>query len=238
MAESLEDAIKKPKWGLRITIGFAVVFTVAGCGLAIALAGPQLIHCAAGWNIYDPRGWFSDAPPEGFKCMGLNEYGDFLAGTFAPLAFLWLVLAVFLQRAELTDQKNALLAQLNESKEHTEFYIRETAKKDLERLLKTVRVRLTYVEPRDRNTMDSDIAYLMACGHAKVSSITAAIRPNIQNDYERNRAGQNKREAAKLKPEIPSLRAIRDRLVPSEIAIYEACAIPELIEVLESVPEN
>lgn len=35
----------------------------------------------------------------------LNAFGDFLAGTFAPLAFIWLVAAVFTQRQELTEAR-------------------------------------------------------------------------------------------------------------------------------------
>ncbi|NOT73072.1 MAG: hypothetical protein HOP09_17915 [Hyphomicrobium sp.] len=37
-----------------------------------------------------------------------NEVGDFLAGGFAPLAFAWLVVAVFLQREELQAQRKEL----------------------------------------------------------------------------------------------------------------------------------
>ena len=36
--------------------------------------------------------------------MGLNEWGDFLAGIFAPVAFLWLVLGYFIQAKELRAQ--------------------------------------------------------------------------------------------------------------------------------------
>ncbi|KAA3511593.1 hypothetical protein [Agrobacterium rosae] len=36
----------------------------------------------------------------------LNEVGDFIAGFFAPLAFVWLVSAVLTQRQELTDTRD------------------------------------------------------------------------------------------------------------------------------------
>jgi len=39
---------------------------------------------------------------------GANEFGDFLAGAFAPLAFLWLVITVRLQSHELRLQRNEL----------------------------------------------------------------------------------------------------------------------------------
>jgi hypothetical protein len=42
---------------------------------------------------------------EEIKTMKLNEFGDFLAGFSAPLAFLWLIVAVFMQRQELQLQR-------------------------------------------------------------------------------------------------------------------------------------
>jgi hypothetical protein len=42
------------------------------------------------------------------NCMTHNELGDFLAGASAPLAFLWLVVAVFIQSKELAEQRREL----------------------------------------------------------------------------------------------------------------------------------
>ena len=62
-----------------------------------------------------------------------NEVGDYLAGAFAPLAFSWLVVAVFLQREELQAQRKeleqnreALLLQANELKNSVEQLARQT----------------------------------------------------------------------------------------------------------------
>lgn len=41
-------------------------------------------------------------------CLSLNELGDFLAGASAPLAFIWLVAAVFVQSHELKEQRNEI----------------------------------------------------------------------------------------------------------------------------------
>lgn len=41
-------------------------------------------------------------------CRSLNELGDFLAGAFAPVAFLWLVAAVLIQAQELRAQREEL----------------------------------------------------------------------------------------------------------------------------------
>lgn len=41
-------------------------------------------------------------------CLALNEWGDYAAGAFAPLAFMWLVVAVFIQSRELAEQRGEL----------------------------------------------------------------------------------------------------------------------------------
>jgi len=41
----------------------------------------------------------------------LGEMGDFLSGAFAPLAFLWLVLGLFIQQGELSENNRAIQRQ-------------------------------------------------------------------------------------------------------------------------------
>ncbi len=48
---------------------------------------------------------------EAFARLDPNEWGDFLAGVFAPLAFLWLVLGFFQQGEELRHSGRALWMQ-------------------------------------------------------------------------------------------------------------------------------
>lgn len=70
-----------------------------------------------------------------FVCTSVSDWGDFLAGTFSPLAFVWLVVAVILQSMELREQRRELAltraeyeegravaqAQADESKRQAEF---------------------------------------------------------------------------------------------------------------------
>ncbi|HYE70956.1 MAG TPA: hypothetical protein VD932_05460 [Aquabacterium sp.] len=49
-----------------------------------------------------------------FKGMTLNEIGDFLGGSFGPLAFFWLVLGFFQQGIELRQNSEALRLQVKE----------------------------------------------------------------------------------------------------------------------------
>ena len=51
---------------------------------------------------------------ESTSTMGLNEWGDFLAGLSAPLALLWLVIGYFQQAEELRLNTSALHAQQEE----------------------------------------------------------------------------------------------------------------------------
>jgi hypothetical protein len=56
------------------------------------------------------------------RSMPMNEWGDFLAGVFAPLAFFWLVLGYFQQGDELRQNTEALRLQADQLKEQ----VRET----------------------------------------------------------------------------------------------------------------
>lgn len=57
-------------------------------------------------------GYFAHSPETGcegtFSCLTANEWGDFLAGVFAPIAFLWLVATVWIQSDELREQRKEL----------------------------------------------------------------------------------------------------------------------------------
>lgn len=64
----------------------------------------------------------------------LNSLGDFLAGVFAPVAFLWLVVTVFLQkqelaltRQEMVNTRNVMIDQAAEAKAQKEFIEQQTA---------------------------------------------------------------------------------------------------------------
>lgn len=62
-----------------------------------------LVAFAFGWTAKSP-----DNCSGTFSCLSANEWGDYLAGVFAPLAFLWLIAAVVLQSRELAAQREEL----------------------------------------------------------------------------------------------------------------------------------
>ena len=53
----------------------------------------------------------------------LNEFGDFLAGVFTPVAFLWLIYGYLLQHEELEETRKTLpLSRTNWDKHRPSFY--------------------------------------------------------------------------------------------------------------------
>lgn len=89
---------KKPKAGGALTI--------AGCVVS------------AGWIAF--MGVFAWHRWAAIATMAPNEVGDFLAGVFAPLAFLWLVLGFFQQGRELQHSGEALWLQGQELRNSVE----------------------------------------------------------------------------------------------------------------------
>ncbi len=81
---------------------------------------------------------YSPTPSTGcnssIPCLALNEWGDFLAGVFAPIAFLWLVATVWiqsdelrLQREEMVASRGVLDAQAKEAKQQATYLGEQTA---------------------------------------------------------------------------------------------------------------
>lgn len=68
-------------------------------GVVISICYLGLAAAYAVWRSYD------------LQYLSPNELGDFLAGVFAPLAFLWLVLGFFQQGDELRQSSEALWLQ-------------------------------------------------------------------------------------------------------------------------------
>lgn len=64
--------------------------------------------------------WYSLEQLPEMLGMKPNEFGDFLAGVFAPLAFFWLVLGFFQQGRELRNSSDALWLQGEELRNSVE----------------------------------------------------------------------------------------------------------------------
>lgn len=83
-------------------------------------------------------GWFAhpsySSTCEGtFGCLTANEWGDFLAGVFAPTAFLWVVATVMLQsdelrlqREEMAESRSVLTEQAREARQQAIYLGEQT----------------------------------------------------------------------------------------------------------------
>ena len=78
-------------WLLRFGLGITILWVILGLTY-----------------IFGSLGWRQ------FAGLTPDELGGFLEGSFAPLAFLWLVIGYFLQREELRQNTDALRAQAKE----------------------------------------------------------------------------------------------------------------------------
>ncbi|MCW1754632.1 hypothetical protein [Rhizobium acaciae] len=85
---------------------------------AITGASVKLVGCGAVTVLWLIAafciGYFAHSPmddpscKETFSCLTASEWGDFLAGAFAPVAFFWLVITVWIQSDELREQRKEL----------------------------------------------------------------------------------------------------------------------------------
>lgn len=69
-------------------------------------------------------GWFAHPESCGatgsYSCMKAADWGTFLSGVFAPIAFIWLVAAVWIQSQELAEQREELRLTRLEFEENRE----------------------------------------------------------------------------------------------------------------------
>ena len=80
--------------------------------------------------------------------MDLNEWGDFLAGAFAPLAFFWLVIGYFQHGKELRLNTKALKTQEEELRRQ----VKETA-----RLVDATGEEVRFLQERERREAMPDL---------------------------------------------------------------------------------
>jgi hypothetical protein len=94
--------------------------------LGLALTGLWLVLGIA--YVTNGVGW------SGFLARPASELGEFLDGAFAPLAFLWLVLGLFLQQSELAENNRAIRNQygvMRHAAEQAEIQARAIAANEL-----------------------------------------------------------------------------------------------------------
>ncbi|MCY1705266.1 hypothetical protein [Pannonibacter sp. SL95] len=88
-----------PRWVYKLILGIMLLLAV----LSLPQVATQWLACSWPW-FWQPITGPEIAP----GCLALNEFGDLLAGAFAPLAFGGLIYTVLMQRDELRAQRREL----------------------------------------------------------------------------------------------------------------------------------
>lgn len=107
--ELSKSASKKTAGSGRTLIALAVVSLIYLALMVWAMGG--VMTCP---GSVEQLGWLAAQRMRYLSCLPPNALGDFLAGAFAPLAFLWLAGTVFIQSRELSAQRQELELTRNE----------------------------------------------------------------------------------------------------------------------------
>lgn len=138
--------------------GLMAVFSLVWIILAylIIWSSPSCDLSTTAQNIIDYRAVLGSS----LLCRPINEIGDFLAGAFSPLAFLWLFAAVVLQKGELAAQRRELslaravsIAQTKEARKNVKLLDAQTS-------VFQAQMRLEAVEVSDREIQIIVDAYM------------------------------------------------------------------------------
>lgn len=227
------------RWGIACLLTFGIL------SAASAVAWPQVSNCWAEWTSWP--NWFEQLQAKFFPinlCMTPNEIGDFLAGVFAPIAFIWLAFAVILQSKELSKQREELeLArevaeqsleatkmQASEARRSAEYFEIQTemmkveqvsksesdASSDLDKLLSSIRPSISIVYSPHNNDI-SDRQYFSQ--HCKVICITI---DEYLNDAMAGKPTQRRRlqEALYSLPAIEEALALENQLGQADKAVF------------------
>lgn len=115
----MADQSSRRSWALPIALGLTGIWALLAVWL---LTHTSVCDTAPTWQLW-----------EYLDCYSPNEVGDFLAGIFAPLAFLWLATAVFIQqnelaaqRQELRDSRKVALQQVAEARRNVTYISEQT----------------------------------------------------------------------------------------------------------------
>jgi hypothetical protein len=132
------------------------------------------------------------------KEMKPNEWGDFLAGTFAPLAFLWLVFGYRQQGEELKQNTKAIKLQADELKNSVEqqkalvdatkvelnlIQLRDNRIEELEKIRAQPFFHFFNVSISPLNDLDNNVMMLLKCEIKNSRSTCREINISVKSKY-------------------------------------------------------
>ena len=135
--------------------------------------------------------WHSKASTAGSECLSSipclkpNEWGDLLAGLFAPIAFLWLVATVWIQSDELRLQREELALTRAEMK-----YTREVMKEQAEESRKQAEFVGTQTDILKRGQIDEELRHFLSVfQHWVIHNFTRTAMTQRGGEYIRKDVG-------------------------------------------------
>lgn len=134
--------------------------------------------------------WFHGFSERYLGCRSVNELGDALAGAFAPVAFLWLAGAVFIQskeleaqREELNETQQVMREQVDEMRASTGLMRQQTEAMQKDQLRKDQEYADKEFDERVKLTAkvfsDMDRLYLVQSGDGP-EGMTRTLRPSFE----------------------------------------------------------
>lgn len=126
-----DDQLRLPG-AVRLAIWITVVWLII-LGSIVAASQPCPLEETAAAALRVPY----------LSCRPLNEIGDFLAGAFAPLAFLWLVVTVLVQAQELREQRKEV--RLSRKEFELNRQVAEETRKEIAAQAEAARNAATYL---------------------------------------------------------------------------------------------
>lgn len=223
----------------KIFFGLILVLSLCWFVYAGGIASYHVYHCTDAWlDIASIEVALEGHSVKPSACLSLNEFGDYLAGSFAPLAFLWLMIAVLIQSAELGAQKIALIAQLDEARQQTSLLIAEQAvskaRTQHDKMLALFRIVRSVLQNigHYNNLEIDDITFLTQSCSGKADYINNAIEMKMMGRGLERDYNQTLVRSETLLPHLNDIRDLSARLSSHDLKLFEACGMVRLIEVL------
>ncbi|RJG46426.1 hypothetical protein [Mesorhizobium sp. DCY119] len=185
-----------------------------------------------------------------FNCLSANELGDYLAGAFAPVAFIWLVAAVLVQAAELREQRRELALTRKEfelNRNVAEAQVSEARKQAEHIFAQTEIMKSEWIE-RQTEIVEADFQRLLdtledvirgSAGAIKAKLSDGSIRSGSQefgSDRERNIQEHRKKLVVWL--HALKLEALPEGLEIISVPFALSSRLQDELEVLDALLET
>lgn len=190
MAGGMTNA-KKVKafwWLIGITVAYFAIYY-------LLIVETEACKAADGFTIQDH--WFHGFWDRYLACRQVNELGDALAGAFAPVAFLWLAGAVFIQSKELEAQRQELNETQQVMLQQLEVARQQVAETSASTALVSEQTRLLRIDSAQRLATAADAAFdegiaaaLKRLEHLCGAAIVVTYFDQISDAHIRRMSGQ------------------------------------------------